>query len=224
MTSKVDIDTLFRQAWEAQMAGRIELALACYENILARTESAPAWLGMGQCHLERKDRPAALVAFRRAAALAPESGAIRHMVDMLDGSHIPDRAPDDYVLWVFDGHAETFDTHLAALNYRGPEMIAALIQTAWQPAATRLILDLGCGTGLNAPIFKPYASRLDGVDLAPRMLRQAAKRGRYDHLYKAEAHAFLSQPPVRYDVILVTDVFIYIGRLESIFFPCKTES
>lgn len=218
MTSQVDTDTLFRRAWEAQTAGEIERAVAIYQEILSRGESAPAWLGLGQCHLERKDRPAALAAFCRASALAPQSGAIRHMVDMLDGSRVPDRAPDDYVLWVFDGHADTFDAHLAALNYRGPQMIAALAQAAWPAGAVKgEILDLGCGTGLNAPLFRPYATRLDGVDLAPRMLQQSVRRGGYDHLYKAEAHAFLRQPPVRYDVILATDVFIYIGRLEEIF-------
>lgn len=221
MTTQVDTDVLFRRAWEAQTAGRLDQAIAIYKDILARSETAPAWLGLGQCHLERKDRDSALDAFRRAAALAPQSGAIRHMVDMLDGSRMPERAPDDYVLWVFDGHAETFDAHLAALNYRGPQMIAGLAAAAWQPGAERVILDLGCGTGLNAPLFRPYANRLDGVDLAPRMLRQAARRGGYDHLYKAEVHAFLRQPPVRYDVILATDVFIYIGRLEDVFFLSK---
>lgn len=214
-----DTDTLFRRAWEAQTAGQLDQAVAIYSDILKRGDHASAWLGLGQCHLERKDRPAALAAFRKASALLPQSGAIRHMVDMLEGVRVPDRAPDDYVLWVFDGHAETFESHLAALQYRGPQMIAGLAASAWGPESGRAVLDLGCGTGLNAPLFRPYARRLDGVDLAPRMLQQSARRG-YDHLYKAEAHAFLRQPPIRYDAILSTDVFIYIGRLDEIFSLC----
>lgn len=208
---------LLQQAWQAQQAGQLELAAEIYQKALGIEDSAPAWLGLGQCHLERKDAPAALAAFRRAHALLPQSGAIRHMVDMLEGARVPDRAPDDYVVWVFDGHAESFEAHLAALNYRGPQMIAGLVDGVWARDGSRAILDLGCGTGLNAPLFRPYAKRLDGVDLAPRMLQQSARRGGYDHLYKAEAHAFLRRPPCRYDVLLATDVFIYIGQLEDIF-------
>lgn len=213
-------ELLFQRAWAAQTAGRPEEALGLYREILRRGDNASAWLGLGQCHLDRQEKAQALAAFRKALALLPHSGAIRHMVDMLAGDRLPDRAPDDYVLWVFDGHADHFDAHLAALGYRGPQMIAALAESAWEKDGRRAILDLGCGTGLNAPLFRPYASRLDGVDLAPRMLQQSARRGGYDYLYKAEAHAFLRRPPIRYDAILSTDVFIYIGQLEEIFSLC----
>lgn len=212
----LEIDALFQLAWQAQTGGRLDDAMAVYREILVFGEFAQAWLGLGQCYLDRQERVEALAAFRKAAVLLPHSGAIRHMVNMLEGGPAPDRAPDDYVLWVFDGHADSFDTHLAALNYRGPQMIAGLIENTWVQDRTRAILDLGCGTGLNGPIFRPYAARLDGVDLAPRMLQQSARRQVYDHLYKAEVHDFLRHSPTRYDVILSTDVFIYIGRLEEI--------
>ena len=208
---------LLQRAWQAQSAGQLDQAAEIYQKALGLEDSAPAWLGLGQCHLERKDAQAALAAFRRAHALLPQSGAIRHMIDMLDGGRVPDRAPDDYVVGVFVGDGESFDAHLAALSYRGPQMVAGLVEGVWERDASRAILDLGCGTGLNAPLFRPYARRLDGVDLAPRMLQQAARRGGYDHLYKAEAHAFLRRPPCRYDAVLATDVFIYIGQLDEIF-------
>lgn len=211
------IDGLFQRAWQAQTGGQLDDAMAIYREILWLSELAQAWLGLGQCYLDRQERVEALAAFRKAAALLPQSGAIRHMVDMLEGGRMPDRAPDDYVLWVFDGHADNFDTHLAALNYRGPQMIAGLVENTWVQGRTRTILDLGCGTGLNGPIFRPYAGRLDGVDLARRMLQQSARRQVYDYLYKAEVHDFLCHPPIHYDVILSTDVFIYIGRLEEVF-------
>jgi predicted TPR repeat methyltransferase len=211
------VQDLLQLAWQAQASGQLDRASEIYQKALGLQETAPAWLGLGQCQLERKDPQAALAAFRRALALMPQSGAIRHMVDMLEGSRVPDRAPDDYVVWVFDGHAESFESHLAALRYCGPQMVAGLVEGSWDRDGSRAILDLGCGTGLNAPIFRPYAQRLDGVDLAPRMLQQSARRGVYDHLYKAEAHAFLRRPPCRYDAVIATDVFIYIGQLEEIF-------
>lgn len=199
------------------MAGRSAEAMAIYREILQSGDHVQALIGLGQCQMEAKQREAALDSFRRAAALAPQSTVIRHLIDMLGGGELPDRAPDDYLLWVFDGHADSFDAHLAALEYRGPQMIHRLVKDVWPTEAGRVLLDLGCGTGLNAPLFRGFASHIDGIDLAPRMLQQALRRGGYDGLYKAEAHTFLQRPPRRYDAILATDVFIYIGRLEALF-------
>jgi predicted TPR repeat methyltransferase len=39
------------------------------------------------------------------------------------------------------------------------------------------ILDLGCGTGLSGERFRACARRLDGVDLSPRMIERARRRG-----------------------------------------------
>lgn len=72
-------------AWQAQAAGRLDQATEIYRRTLHLQETAPAWLGLGQCELERKNPQAALAAFRRALELMPQSGAIRHMVDMLEG-------------------------------------------------------------------------------------------------------------------------------------------
>lgn len=212
-----DPQALLELAWTRQLAGRPEEAMAIYREILQSGDHVQALIGLGQCQMEAKQREAALESFRRAAALAPQSTVIRHLIDMLGGGGLPDRAPDDYLLWVFDGHAETFDAHLAALDYRGPQMIHRLVEHVWPVRADRVLLDLGCGTGLNAPLFRRFARHIDGIDLAPRMLQQALRRGGYDGLYKAEAHAFLQRPPRRYDAILSTDVFIYIGRLEALF-------
>lgn len=212
-----ETQALLEQAWARQLAGRPDEAMAIYREILQSGEQVQALIGLGQCQMEAKQAEAALDSFRRAAVLAPQSTVIRHMIDMLGGGGLPERAPDDYLLWVFDGHAESFDAHLAALDYRGPQMIHRLVAGTWPERPDRVLLDLGCGTGLNAPLFRRYASHIDGIDLAPRMLQQALRRGGYDGLYKAEAHAFLQRPPRRYDAILATDVFIYIGRLEPLF-------
>jgi len=212
-----ETQALLEQAWARQLAGRPDEAMALYREILQSGDQVQALIGLGQCQMEAKQAEAALDSFRRAAVLAPQSTVIRHMIDMLGGGGLPDRAPDDYLLWVFDGHAESFDAHLAALDYRGPQMIHRLVAGIWPEQPDRVLLDLGCGTGLNAPLFRRYASHIDGIDLAPRMLQQALRRGGYDGLYKAEAHAFLQRPPRRYDAVLATDVFIYIGRLEPLF-------
>lgn len=221
-TQTHDPQALLELAWTRQMAGRPDEAMAIYREILKSGEQVQALIGLGQCQMEARQREEALDSFRRAALLAPGSTVIRHLIDMLGGGGLPDRAPDDYLLWVFDGHADSFDAHLAALDYRGPQMIHRLAAESWSDRPDRVMLDLGCGTGLNAPLFRRFASHIDGIDLAPRMLQQALRRGGYDGLYKAEVHAFLQRPPRPYDVILSTDVFIYIGRLEALFAAAHT--
>ncbi len=219
-----EIETRMAAAWQHQMAGEIDAAMALYQAVLTASagQHAGAQFGLGQCHLERREIAQALRYLRAALDLAPQSGAIRHLVDALSGN-TTERAPDDYLRWLFDGHAESFDRHLAALKYRGPWMIRSLAERGWQPEGRHALLDLGCGTGLNGPLFRPYASRIDGIDLAPRMVELAGRRqvnGRpaYDRLAVMEIHAFLDQVPDRvYDAILSTDVFIYIGQLERFF-------
>ncbi|MBP7062539.1 methyltransferase domain-containing protein [Ferrovibrio sp.] len=222
--SPEEIDACMAEAWQKQAGGEINAAMQLYRAVLAAMPQghAGAQLGLGQCFLEQRQPDLALQHLRAALELAPQSGAIRHLVDSLAGN-TTERAPDDYLRWVFDGHADTFDRHLAALKYRGPWMIRSLAEQAWLPDASRALLDIGCGTGLNGPLFRPYASRLDGIDLAPRMIEQAKRRQvagqpAYDRLAVAEIHQFLEQIPAQvYDALLSTDVFIYIGRLERFF-------
>ncbi len=145
----INPDALFRQAWTAQTAGQHVQAAAIYRDILKQGQAPQAWLGLGQCELEAGNRAEALKCLRAAHALLPQSGAIKHMVDMLADGDVPDRAPDDYLLWVFDGHAESFDSHLEALGYRGPEMIAMLADAAWQPAALQTIIFIRKLPGLS---------------------------------------------------------------------------
>ncbi|MFN4310127.1 MAG: methyltransferase [Ferrovibrio sp.] len=206
---------LFSKAWAYQNSSQFGEAVKVYLNIIENMNSAVAWIGLGQCYLEMNKGSEALGAFRRAYELLPQSGAIKHMIDMLEGGEPPSRAPIDYILWVFNQHADSFDEHLLALDYKGPEMIASLIPDSWA-ANSRYTLDLGCGTGLNSIYFSKYSTKLDGVDISPRMLAQAAKRN-YDCLYQAEIHEFLKKSKNKYDTILASDVFIYIGYLDELF-------
>ena len=49
----------------------------------------------------------------------------------------------------------------------------ALERIEGAPRGELEIVDAGCGTGLLAPHLRPYARRLVGVDLSPKMLEKA---------------------------------------------------
>jgi predicted TPR repeat methyltransferase len=79
------------------------------------------------------------------------------------------------------------------------------------------VLDLGCGTGLCGPLLKPLARTLTGVDLSPNMLEMARKRGIYDQLVCSDLTTFLEPQTACFDLVVATDVFIYVGALEAVF-------
>src|SRR5207302_1633468 len=79
------------------------------------------------------------------------------------------------------------------------------------------VLDLGCGTGLAGELFRPLSRRLDGVDLSPRMLAQAATRGVYDRLAAGDLLTHLGGTGDRYHLVLAADVFVYLGDLAPVF-------
>jgi len=75
------------------------------------------------------------------------------------------------------------------------------------------VLDAGCGTGLCAPLIRPWARRLTGVDLSGGMVEKARLRGGYDTLAVAELTAYLEGQPAAYDVVLSADTLVYFGDL-----------
>jgi predicted TPR repeat methyltransferase len=79
---------------------------------------------------------------------------------------------------------------------------------------------LGCGTGLVGDVFKDLAAggRLDGIDIAPRMIDAARRRGIYDDLILDDLETVLALPGQHYDLILSADTMIYLGDLTPTFF------
>ncbi|MDR3518780.1 MAG: tetratricopeptide repeat protein [Azospirillaceae bacterium] len=147
----------------------------------------------------------------------PEHPLVEHCAASLGVIAAPERCSDGYLQISFDQFAPTFDRRLASLGYRIPEQLAAVVTGLLGPATATLdILDAGCGTGLCAPLLRPWARRLDGVDLAPQMIEHARQRGLYDHLVVGELTAFMAAQAGGFDVIVATDVLIYFGALESL--------
>ena len=150
--------------------------------------------------------------------LEPDSAQARHFYAAYGGVETPERASDQYVVAEFDGFAKSFDAKLAALDYQAPQHVGgALGRLLGAPKAGLAMLDAGCGTGLCAPLLRPFARRLAGVDLSANMLALARQRSLYDELAQAELVAYLQANPAAYDVVVSADTLCYFGRLDHAF-------
>ena len=128
----------------------------------------------------------------------------------------PERAADEYVTYLFDRYADTFDESLQNLGYQGPALVTTLLQAAgFTPDKQLDILDAGCGTGLSASALQPFAAHLTGVDLSPAMVDKAGQRGGHDTLVVAELTDYLGRHTAQFDLIVAMDR-INVDDLERI--------
>jgi predicted TPR repeat methyltransferase len=123
---------------------------------------------------------------------------------------------------LFDDFSSHYDeTMLEKLKYRAhlhlrelAERVLPRLTPPWR------ILDLGCGTGLVGESFKDLAAggRLDGIDIAPRMIDAARARGFYDEPILGDLETVLHTPGPSYELILAADTMVYLGDLAPTFF------
>ena len=175
---------------------------------------------LGNAVFQLGDSKAALNLLQFWLRLMPDDPIAQHRLAAWFGQdQVPARASDAYVTYLFDRYAEGFDQHLVEeLKYQAPAVVMERIAEVLDAPAARLdVLDAGCGTGLCAPLLRPYARHLVGVDLSPRMLDKARERGGYDELATAELTAFLAARPQTYDLIVSADTLVYFGALETVF-------
>jgi predicted TPR repeat methyltransferase len=147
----------------------------------------------------------------------PDNPVPRHMIAAATGRNAPARAADDYVQRLFDDFARSFDAKLKNLGYRAPQLTAEAVAGELGPPRGELdVLDAGCGTGLCGPLLRPYARRLTGVDLSPKMLEKAKERGGYDALHAAELTDYIRRSPASFDLIVSADTLVYFGDLKPV--------
>lgn len=150
--------------------------------------------------------------------LQPDHEIATFMLQSIRGDAPPDAAPVEHVRNIFDQCADQFETTLVdKLAYKIPELLFNLVQPVLHQDMR--ILDLGCGTGLGAQLYKPFASHLTGVDLSEKMVRKADEKGLYDHLAVFDLLQTWTFPD-QFDLIYSSDVFVYFGNLEPIFTSC----
>ncbi|WP_052941722.1 tetratricopeptide repeat protein [Chromobacterium subtsugae] len=188
------------------------------EGVLAEPpgKMAPIAVGQALCELGRRDEAQALA--ESWLRQQPGHPVALHMLAAFGKGEPPLVCDGAYVGRAFDAAAADFEAALARLRYRGPQWLADCL--AGQGIAPRSLsaLDLGCGTGLAGAALRPYASRLDGVDLSAGMLAQARGKALYDALSQADLLDFLRDGgDSRYQLIACMDTLTYLGELAPLF-------
>lgn len=224
----------YAEAWNNQAnaqrdAERLEDAAVGYQRaVTLRPDWTDGHDNFGSALYLLHERGAAAAAARLARLWRrdhPDNPVARHIGSAIAGDSAEPRAPDAYVRQTFDLFADEFDSKLAELGYRAPELLARLVAANGLPSIGNsggisggdlAVLDAGCGTGLCAAALRPYARILSGVDLSAGMLERARARGLYDSLEEAELAAFLSARPGRFDLIVAADVLCYFGVLDEV--------
>lgn len=193
---------------------------AAADLYLQATELAPgfasAWFALGEARQALGDRAGAVAAFTHAFAADTDDrlGARMRLASL--GAADPATAElHAYVRTLFDQYAPRFDRALADLGYAAP----ALLREAVTAHGTRFgtMLDLGCGTGLAGAAFRPHVDWLIGVDLSPKMIEEARRKGLYDKLIVGDIAQFLGeQGPAGAYVVIAADVFAYVADVAEV--------
>jgi len=197
--------------------GRVDDALDTVKEALAIKPDANAFAYLGRMLYALGRIDEATATYEAWLRAHPESPVAKHMLAACTPNETPARASEAFVTEVFDSFAETFDKVLTRLDYRAPALVGeALRRTAGEPRGDLDIVDAGCGTGLLAPYLRPYARRLVGVDLSPKMLEKAAQRALYDRTATADLVSFLRSSADAFDVVTSSDTLVYFGDLREV--------
>ncbi len=149
--------------------------------------------------------------YKKVLELRPGDKRAEFLLQCINGEHMPEAAPAEYVRHLFDNCARNFEeTLVKKLEYRTPELLFNAVYPYLKKEMT--ILDLGCGTGLGSELYRPYAAYLAGMDASPRMLALAAAKDTYQKLSQQD----INRPwnlDRHFDLIYSCDCFVYIGDL-----------
>ena len=205
------------RTFATMLAGRVDEALAAYPAIAGpdAEERSTILYAAFSLFSAGGHHAAAIEIGRLRLAENPGDPIQRYLLDALCGTPHAS-APVDYLERYFDQFAPEFDEKLVdILCYRVPQQLQGLVAT--HRSHFDDMLDLGCGTGLAVQHLARFGGPVTGVDLSGRMLAEAAKRGLYHALVKAEALAYLHEHPARHDLVFAADVLTYSGDLEPLF-------
>lgn len=214
----LDTDALYYLGLVFKDIGQLDDAEKCFQYVLALDSDhrkAHSSLGMVYYLLGEFDK--AVIAYRQAIDAGDDPETNKHMLAALTGQQT-ETAPQKYIADLFNNYSATFDSSLRGIGYRIPALLKeALTGLPDCPARFVNAVDLGCGTGLSGLPFRTMSERLHGVDLAEKMLEKARERGIYETLAQSDILEFLRTGEEQFDLFILTDVFVYIGKLDPLF-------
>ena len=210
--------TYLELALALMKTGRNKEAIQSFQRVLAIQPDEPvAHAYLSRLFIADNDLPQATQHLRHYLRLVPEDHIGARMLLAYTGAEsVPERPAPTYITRLYDNYASSYDQKLVnSLHYQCPQLIRAALQRHCQDKAA--ILDLGCGTGLCGQAVSSMATRLDGVDLSPKMLAKARQRAIYNELAVSDLYPFLEKKAGCYDVIVAAGVFEHIGDPHRIF-------
>ncbi len=198
--------------------GEHRVAFLCCRRITEITPDDPeAWYALGDAAWRLGRSEDARTAYSRYLDDRPEDAAIRHLVIALGQDTAPSRAPDECIRQIYGRMAAGYDALMREhLEYRAPERLRDVMDSAIGARTQLAIADLGCGSGMAGIHFRNRASQMVGVDLSPEMVALARTRGIYDQLEIAEISGWLRDAAARFDVILACECLVYFGSLQDV--------
>lgn len=159
-------------------------------------------------------------ALKQVLELDPDDYTAVHLFNSLHRKNTA-IAPQQYIVALFNNYANHFEAALVdKLRYKAHVFLAKYITKKINiDSPINTVLDLGCGTGLlGQELSKTLViNNLIGIDLAAKMLAECRDKDIYSVLHESEMLDYLYNNDVLADLIVSSDVLIYVGNLEPVF-------
>lgn len=215
----LDLSLLHAKGHTLRTMGQLDQAAQHYRQAIKRQPEVPElYRYLTLVLMQLGDTESTIECLKSEIRLSPDASA-QHLLASLQNI-TTDRAPAAYVSELFNTYADSFDQHLVGkLGYRTHILVAQTVRDALGNDARNLdILDLGCGTGLFGEEIKDIKKTLTGIDLASKMIDRTRERGIYEELIVGDLLEYLDEVQAgRFDLIVATDVFVYVGDLLPVF-------
>jgi predicted TPR repeat methyltransferase len=218
-----NLDALFHLGVIYSALAKAEEAKSCFERVLSIDPNhGNSHHNLATIYLHLNQTDAAIKHYKEALRLQPHNKTAAHMIAALSGQTLEEGAPYEYTRALFDQYAYNYDKHVKdKLQFKVPYLLRDIISPFAQSAQKPWdVLDLGCGTGLCAPLFADIAGKMVGVDVSPNMIEVARQQGGYYKLHVMDIQTYLNKHIDAFDLIIASDVFVYFGDLKTVFASC----
>lgn len=197
-----------------------EEAIQYFETALSINSNLKGiYKDIGGFYLKQGDQQKAIDNFLIAKQRSVQDIETDYFLCIARNEEPDEKLKSQYIQNEFDNFAKNFDHKLVdQLGYQIPGIgYKYLEEHLGQNMSFECIADLGCGTGLNGPLYESRAVQIIGIDISDKMLKEAKERGCYSKLLAGEICEVLDDNKFRLDLFIGMDLVVYIGDLEPMF-------